>query len=90
MPTVVYGGDLDAHGFLMLDRLRGTGIRAETILMDEPTRAGTHTARARSRSAVATPIGLARRYWHWVGRSINQGRPQHHHLETVAQQVSGH
>lgn len=36
-PTVVYWGDLDAHGFAILDLLRSTGIRAETILMDEAT-----------------------------------------------------
>lgn len=36
-PTVLYWGDLDAHGFAILDRLRGTGIPVESILMDEAT-----------------------------------------------------
>jgi hypothetical protein len=36
-PTIVYWGDLDAHGFTILDHLRSTGIPAEAILMDEAT-----------------------------------------------------
>lgn len=36
-PTVIYWGDLDAHGFAILDRLRGTGIAAQSMLMDETT-----------------------------------------------------
>lgn len=36
-PNIVYWGDLDAHGFAILDLLRSTGIPAEAILMDEAT-----------------------------------------------------
>ncbi len=34
-PHIFYWGDLDAHGFVILDRLRSTGIDAESILMDQ-------------------------------------------------------
>ena len=36
-PRIVYWGDLDAHGLVILDRLRSTGIDAESILMDQTT-----------------------------------------------------
>lgn len=36
-PTIFYWGDLDAHGFAILDRLRSTGVPAESVLMDEAT-----------------------------------------------------
>jgi hypothetical protein len=36
-PAIFYWGDLDAHGFAILDRLRISGIAAESILMDEAT-----------------------------------------------------
>lgn len=36
-PRIFYWGDLDAHGFVILDRLRSTGIDAESILMDQTT-----------------------------------------------------
>jgi hypothetical protein len=36
-PMIVYWGDLDAHGFVILDLLRSTGISAEAMLMDEGT-----------------------------------------------------
>jgi hypothetical protein len=36
-PTIVYWGDLDAHGLAILDLLRSTGIPAEAMLMDEAT-----------------------------------------------------
>lgn len=36
-PQIFYWGDLDAHGFVILDRLRSTGIDAESILMDQTT-----------------------------------------------------
>jgi len=36
-PNTFYWGDLDAHGFAILDRLRSTGISVESILMDEAT-----------------------------------------------------
>ncbi len=36
-PRIFYWGDLDAHGLVILDRLRSTGIDAESILMDEAT-----------------------------------------------------
>jgi hypothetical protein len=34
---IFYWGDLDAHGIVILDRLRSTGIDAESILMDQTT-----------------------------------------------------
>jgi hypothetical protein len=36
-PRIFYWGDLDAHGLVILDRLRSTGIDAESILMDQTT-----------------------------------------------------
>ncbi len=36
-PTIVYWGDLDAHGLVILDLLRSTGIPAEAMFMDEAT-----------------------------------------------------
>lgn len=36
-PRIFYWGDLDAHGLVILDRLRSTGIDAESILMDQAT-----------------------------------------------------
>lgn len=36
-PHIFYWGDLDAHGLVILDRLRSTGIDAESILMDQTT-----------------------------------------------------
>lgn len=36
-PHIFYWGDLDAHGLVILDRLRSTGIDAEAILMDQTT-----------------------------------------------------
>lgn len=36
-PIIFYWGDLDAHGFAILDRLRSAGIAAESLLMDEAT-----------------------------------------------------
>lgn len=36
-PTIVYWGDIDAHGLGILDLFRSTGIPAEAILMDEAT-----------------------------------------------------
>lgn len=36
-PNVVYWGDIDAHGFHILDRLRASGINAQTMLMDRIT-----------------------------------------------------
>lgn len=37
LPTPVYWGDLDAHGLVILDLLRSTGIPAQAMLMDEGT-----------------------------------------------------
>lgn len=34
---VVYWGDLDSHGFAILNRLRGQSLRARTVLMDVAT-----------------------------------------------------
>lgn len=36
-PRIFYWGDLDAHGLVILDRLRSTGIDVESILMDQTT-----------------------------------------------------
>jgi hypothetical protein len=36
-PIIVYWGDLEAHGLVILDLLRSTGIPAEAMLMDEAT-----------------------------------------------------
>jgi len=36
-PRIFYWGDLDAHGLVILDRLRSAGISAESILMDQAT-----------------------------------------------------
>ncbi len=36
-PRIFYWGDLDAHGLVILDRLRSTGIDLESILMDQTT-----------------------------------------------------
>lgn len=35
--SIIYWGDLDAHGFGILNLLRSTGVPAEMILMDEAT-----------------------------------------------------
>lgn len=44
-PLIAYWGDVDAHGFAILNLLRSTGIPAEAILMDE----------AASQTALAMP-----------------------------------
>lgn len=36
-PRIVYWGDLDAAGYEIVNRLRGNGVPAETILMDQAT-----------------------------------------------------
>ncbi len=64
-PRVVYAGDLDSHGFAILDQLRGKVPHVESLLMDRETllahrpRWGTEPAPTRARLAHLTEVESA-------------------------------
>lgn len=59
-PRIFYWGDLDAHGLAILDRLRSTGIDAESILRTMPSSTATRpTPRQPSPTAAPSPTGCS-------------------------------